>query len=106
MIKNDVIYIKYEKDIYFKIHDDYLSITSNFLEGYTLIICIKYRDNQLTTIINLIIDNTNLTNIYEHGVIAWIYKQFNVIKKIRDRSYITVSKLIKYTIVIGYYRIS
>src|SRR5205085_3997505 len=40
LFKNDVMHIRYEKDGYFKEHEDYLSITSNLIEEYSLIICI------------------------------------------------------------------
>jgi hypothetical protein len=39
LIKNDVTYIRYEKDDFFQPHEDYLSYTSNTIEEYTLIIC-------------------------------------------------------------------
>ena len=39
LVQNDVTYIKYQEGDFFKPHEDYLSITSNFLEEYTLIIC-------------------------------------------------------------------
>jgi hypothetical protein len=38
--KNDVMHIKYTKGGYFKEHEDYLSITSNFIEEYSLLVCI------------------------------------------------------------------
>jgi len=40
LCKNDVTYIKYEKGGYFKSHEDYLSLTSNMMEEYTLLMCV------------------------------------------------------------------
>lgn len=45
--KNDIMHIRYKGGGYFKPHEDYLSVTSNFLEEYSLIICIKGSGNQL-----------------------------------------------------------
>lgn len=39
LIRNDITYIKYETGGFFKPHEDYLSVTSNVIEEYTLIIC-------------------------------------------------------------------
>lgn len=41
LYRNDIMHIKYAPGGYFKSHEDYLSITSNFLEEYSLIICVK-----------------------------------------------------------------
>jgi hypothetical protein len=40
ILKNDITFIKYEAGGFFKSHTDYLSITSNLLEEYTLILCL------------------------------------------------------------------
>jgi hypothetical protein len=39
MVHNDVTHIKYKEGDFFKIHEDYLSVTSNFVEEYTMILC-------------------------------------------------------------------
>lgn len=39
--KNDIMHIKYKGGGYFKAHEDYLSVNSNFIEEYSLIVCIK-----------------------------------------------------------------
>lgn len=38
---NDVMHIKYEIGDYFKPHEDFLSLRSNFIEEYSLIVCLK-----------------------------------------------------------------
>jgi hypothetical protein len=38
--RNDITFIKYGTGGFFKSHTDYLSVTSNFLEEYTLILCL------------------------------------------------------------------
>jgi len=40
LVKNDVTHIKYKSGCFFKRHEDYLSIRSNFIEEYSLLICI------------------------------------------------------------------
>src|SRR5581483_3773295 len=40
VFRNDVMHIKYSKGGYFKEHEDYLSITSNIIEEYSLLVCI------------------------------------------------------------------
>lgn len=40
VVKNDVTYIKYSDGGFFKPHEDYLSLTSNFIEEYTLLMCV------------------------------------------------------------------
>ena len=44
LVKNDITYIKYEKGGFFKSHSDYLSLTSNVIEEYTLIICMNEKE--------------------------------------------------------------
>lgn len=39
LFRNNITHIKYQKDDFFEAHEDYLSITSNSLEEYTMIIC-------------------------------------------------------------------
>lgn len=39
LVRNDITYIKYSEGDFFEQHEDYLSITSNFIEEYTMIIC-------------------------------------------------------------------
>ena len=39
LYRNDVTYIQYKKGDFFKKHEDYLSLTSNVIEEYTLIMC-------------------------------------------------------------------
>jgi hypothetical protein len=39
LVRNDITYIKYSEGDFFDQHEDYLSITSNFIEEYTMIIC-------------------------------------------------------------------
>jgi hypothetical protein len=41
LVKNDITHIKYNKNGYFKAHEDYLSLTTNIIEEYTLIICLR-----------------------------------------------------------------
>lgn len=41
LYRNDIMHIKYRGGGYFKPHEDYLSVNSNFLEEYSLIICIN-----------------------------------------------------------------
>ena len=41
LVRNDVTYIKYESGDFFDKHEDYLSFTSNSIEEYTLIMCVK-----------------------------------------------------------------
>jgi hypothetical protein len=40
LIRNDITHIKYEKDGYFKKHDDFQSIKSNIVTEYTMILCL------------------------------------------------------------------
>jgi hypothetical protein len=40
LVRNDAMHIKYEKGDYFRAHSDYLSLTSNMIEEFTLIICV------------------------------------------------------------------
>lgn len=40
LYKNDVTFIRYEEGEFFKSHEDYLSLTSNLIEEYTLIMCV------------------------------------------------------------------
>ena len=39
LVRNNVTFIKYEQGGFFKTHEDYLTLTSNFIEEYTLLIC-------------------------------------------------------------------
>lgn len=39
LVENDVTYIEYSEGDFFKLHEDYLSITSNIIEEFTLLIC-------------------------------------------------------------------
>lgn len=39
--ENDITYIKYQEGGYFKKHKDYLSLTSNIVQEYTLIMCLE-----------------------------------------------------------------
>jgi hypothetical protein len=188
LIKNDVTYIKYTKGDFFKPHEDYLSVTSNFLEEYTLLICMDanctggetifhinkfhkhiskesitpnhcllfrkdlchegnvlldgYKEiitlnlfgivNDCDTIIlvsfpednrKYCISSENIFNmgnsylatliqtlmseckshIYEYKVTEFTYEQFAVIKKISDKSYITIDELNEYSLIIDYY---
>lgn len=41
LFRNDVMHIRYEEGGYFKEHEDYLSVTSNVIEEYSLIVCIN-----------------------------------------------------------------
>lgn len=41
LYRNDIMHIKYRGGGYFKSHEDYLNVNSNFLEEYSLIICIN-----------------------------------------------------------------
>jgi hypothetical protein len=43
-VKNDVTYIKYNEGGFFKSHSDYLSITSNIVEEYTLLISMNEKE--------------------------------------------------------------
>eukprot|EP01084_Bolivina_argentea_P264572 448185_1 len=40
LFKNDITFIKYSQNGFFKPHEDYLSITSNILEEWTMILCV------------------------------------------------------------------
>lgn len=40
LIKNNVTYIEYKAGDFFKPHEDYLSVTSNIIEEFTLLLCI------------------------------------------------------------------
>ncbi|MEX0597190.1 MAG: hypothetical protein WD512_11875 [Candidatus Paceibacterota bacterium] len=40
MVQNDITHIKYQAGGFFKSHEDYLSVTSNMIEEYTLIMCL------------------------------------------------------------------
>lgn len=40
LVNNDITHIKYQPGGFFKSHRDYLSITSNIIEEYTLLICV------------------------------------------------------------------
>lgn len=39
LVRNDVTCIKYEPGGFFKLHEDYLGLTSNIIQEYTMIIC-------------------------------------------------------------------
>ena len=39
LLLNDVTHIRYERGGFFKAHADYLSLTSNVVEEYTLLVC-------------------------------------------------------------------
>lgn len=41
LFENDVMHIKYSQGEYFKVHEDYLSLDSNLIEEYSMIICIN-----------------------------------------------------------------
>ena len=43
--KNDIMHIIYDKDGYFKRHEDYLSINSNIIEEYSMIVCVTPIDS-------------------------------------------------------------
>lgn len=45
IFENDIMHIKYKPGGYFKEHEDYLSITSNFIEEYSLLICVNGTNN-------------------------------------------------------------
>jgi hypothetical protein len=40
LVRNDVTHIKYKEGDFFKAHEDYLSLTSNTVEEYTMIMCL------------------------------------------------------------------
>jgi hypothetical protein len=40
LFENDIMHIRYEAGGFFKDHEDYLSITSNLIDEYTLLICV------------------------------------------------------------------
>ena len=42
--RNDIMYIKYQEGGYFKGHEDYLSLTSNLVEEYSMIICVTPKE--------------------------------------------------------------
>ena len=41
LFENDVMHIKYSEGEYFKVHEDYLSLNSNIIEEYSMIVCIN-----------------------------------------------------------------
>lgn len=41
LFENDIMHIKYSEGEYFKVHEDYLSLNSNIIEEYSMIICIN-----------------------------------------------------------------
>lgn len=53
LYKNDIMHIRYVPGGYFKEHEDYLSITSNFVEEYSLIVCIRGKATRGRTILKL-----------------------------------------------------
>jgi hypothetical protein len=48
LVKNDITHIVYEKGGFFKQHRDFLSLKSNIIEEYTLLICVTPHDNLVT----------------------------------------------------------
>ena len=40
LLQNDVTHIRYEPGGFFKAHEDYLSLTSNVVEEYTMLVCV------------------------------------------------------------------
>lgn len=53
LYKNDIMHIRYVPGGYFKEHEDYLSITSNFVEEYSLIVCVRGKAIRGRTILKL-----------------------------------------------------
>jgi hypothetical protein len=53
LYKNDIMHIRYVPGGYFKEHEDYLSITSNFVEEYSLIVCVRGKATRGRTILKL-----------------------------------------------------
>lgn len=53
LYKNDIMHIKYQAGGYFKEHEDYLSLTSNFVDEYSLIICINGQGKGGRTILKI-----------------------------------------------------
>ena len=50
LVRNDVTQIKYVAGGFFKAHQDFLSLTSNFIEEFTLIVCITSEEIASTSI--------------------------------------------------------
>ena len=50
LVRNNVTHIIYEKGGFFKRHNDFLSLTSNIVEEYTLILCITPTDKASETV--------------------------------------------------------
>ena len=44
LVRNDCTHIKYSTGGFFKTHEDYLSLTSNYIEEYTLVVCVTPED--------------------------------------------------------------
>ena len=44
LVPNDVTHIIYEEGGFFKPHSDYLSVTSNCVEEYTMLVCVTPPD--------------------------------------------------------------
>ena len=40
LIENDITHIKYQAGYFFQPHEDYLTLTSNIVEEFTLLICL------------------------------------------------------------------
>lgn len=53
LYRNDIMHIRYVPGGYFKEHEDYLSITSNFVEEYSLIVCVRGKASGGRTILKL-----------------------------------------------------
>lgn len=53
MVQNDITHIKYSAGGFFRSHEDYLSVTSNLIEEYTLIMCLDANSVGGETILHL-----------------------------------------------------
>lgn len=53
LFENDIMHIKYSEGEYFKVHEDYLSLNSNIIEEYSMIICINADCDGGETILHL-----------------------------------------------------
>ena len=53
LVRNDITHIKYNTGGYFKAHEDYLSLTSNVIQEYTMIMCIEGNCQGGETILHL-----------------------------------------------------